>query len=160
MNGGLGPISKAGMYAGSLKSGILVLLVLVAALGAGCAETETRAFPGQPKLRGDAYVQTILIFGLSRPDGSVITQDEWQAFMDAYIIPRFGDGLTIIDTDGHWMMQSGELIKEDSRTILLLYDAASAQQADADIESIKTEYKELFDQEAVLRIDSEAAVSF
>ncbi|MGE0370119.1 MAG: DUF3574 domain-containing protein, partial [Candidatus Dadabacteria bacterium] len=68
--------------------------------------------------------------------------------------------LTIIDNDGHWMMLSGELIKVDSRTILLLYDTASAQQADADIESIKTEYKELFDQEAVLRIDSKAAVSF
>ena len=80
--------------------------------------------------------------------------------MDAHIVPRFGDGLTIIDTDGHWMMQSGELIKEDSRTILLLYDTASAQQADADIENIKAEYKELFDQEAVLRIDSKAAVSF
>jgi hypothetical protein len=57
-------------------------------------------------------------------------------------------------------MQSGEMIKEDSRTIFLLYDDASAQQADASIESIKNEYKELFDQEAVLRIDSEAAVSF
>ena len=160
MNGSLGQTLKLYASPGALKARVLVALLLLAALGAGCAETETRAYSGQPQLRGDAYVQTILIFGLSRPDGSVITQDEWQAFMDAYIIPRFGDGLTIIDTDGHWMMQTGELIKEDSRTILLLYDAASAQQADADIESIKTEYKELFDQEAVLRIDSEAAVSF
>lgn len=153
-------ISKTSGAAGSLRGRVIVLLLLLAALGAGCAETETTAFPGQPQLRGDHYVQTILIFGLSRPDGSVITQDEWQAFMDAYIIPRFGEGLTIIDTDGHWMMQSGELIKEDSRTILILYDAASAQQADVSIEVIKDEYKELFDQEAVLRIDSEAAVSF
>lgn len=147
-----------GKDARSFMGGVMALLVLAAALGAGCAETS--AFPGQPRLRGDGYVQTILIFGLSRPDGSAVTQDEWQAFMDAHITPRFGRGLTIIDTDGHWMMQSGEMIKEDSRTILLLYDAASAQQADADIESIKAEYKELFDQEAVLRIDSEAAVSF
>ena len=160
MNGSLGQTLKLYAAPGALKARVLIALLLLAVLGAGCAETETRANPGQPQLRGDAYVQTILIFGLSRPDGSVITQDEWQAFMDAHIVPRFGDGLTIIDTDGHWMMQSGELIKEDSRTILLLYDAASAQQADADIESIKAEYKELFDQEAVLRIDSEAAVSF
>ena len=160
MNGRSGQTLRPDGAAGAFRARVLVALLLLAALGAGCAETETRAHPGQPQLRGDAYVQTILIFGLSRPDGSVITQDEWQAFMDAHIVPRFGDGLTIIDTDGHWMMQSGELIKEDSRTILLIYDAASSQQADADIESIKTEYKELFDQEAVLRIDSKAAVSF
>ena len=160
MNGRSGQTLKPYGPSGASKARVLVALLLLAALDAGCAETESRAFPGHAQLRGDAYVQTILIFGLSRPDGSVITQDEWQAFLDAHIVPRFGDGLTIIDTDGHWMMQSGELIKEDSRTILLLYDAASAQQADADIESIKTEYKELFDQEAVLRIDSEAAVSF
>lgn len=160
MNGRSGQTLKAHGPAGALKAGVLVALLILASFGAGCADTETRAHSGQPQLRGDAYVQTILIFGLSRPDGSIITQDEWQAFMDAHIVPRFGDGLTIIDTDGHWMMQSGELIKEDSRTILLLYDTASAQQADADIESIKTEYKELFDQEAVLRIDSKAAVSF
>lgn len=142
------------------RSGLLSLLILATMLGAGCAETEINAYAGQPQLRGDHYIQTILIFGLSRPDGSVITQDEWQAFMDAHITPRFGQGLTIIDTDGHWMMQSGEMIKEDSRTIFLLYDAASTQQADASIEAIKDEYKKLFDQEAVLRIDSEAAVSF
>lgn len=156
MKGRRGPIPGAG----SFKSGVLVLLVLVAALGAGCAETEINAYPGRPQLRGDRYVQTILVFGLSGTGGSAVTQDEWQAFMDAHITPRFNQGLTIIDTDGHWMMQSGVMIKEDSRTILLLYDASSAQQADADIESIKAEYKELFDQEAVLRIDSEAAVSF
>ncbi|MCC6713492.1 MAG: DUF3574 domain-containing protein [Candidatus Dadabacteria bacterium] len=160
MNERPGTATMAGKDARFFGGGVLALLVLAAALGAGCAETKINAYPGQPQLRGDRYVQTILVFGLSRPDGSAVTQDEWQAFMDAHITPRFGRGLTIIDTDGHWMMQSGEVIKEDSRTILLLYDAASAQQADADIESIKAEYKELFDQEAVLRIDSEAAVSF
>ncbi len=154
---GFGQIMKADALR---MGGLISLLILAAIFGSGCAETEINAYPGQPQLRGDHYIQTILIFGLSRPDGSVITQDEWQAFMDAHITPRFGQGLTIIDTDGHWMMQSGEMIKEDSRTIFLLYDAASAQQADASIESIKNEYKKLFDQEAVLRIDSEAAVSF
>ncbi len=157
MNGKLALIVKTDALR---RSGLLSLIILAAIFGAGCAETKINAYPGQPQLRGDHYIQTILIFGLSGPEGSAIREAEWQAFVDDHITPRFGQGLTIIDTDGQWMMQSGVMTKEDSRTVLLLYDAASAKEADASIEAIKDEYKELFDQEAVLRIDSEAAVSF
>lgn len=143
-----------------LKHTVLASFLLLAVICAGCAEVETNAFPGRPQLRGEEYVQTILVFGLAKSDGGMVTAAEWQSFVDEYITPRFQQGLTIIDTDGQWMMQTGEVIKEDSRTIFLLYDADNAAEADSSIEYIKDSYKRLFNQEAVLRIDTEAGVSF
>ena len=105
-------------------------------------------------------METLLIFGLSKPDGGTITEEEWQNFVDTYVTPVLSEGLSIINSDGQWMMQSGELIKEDSRIIILLYDDESSTEVDEDIERIKETYKRLFNQEAVLRITSLVGVSF
>lgn len=74
--------------------------------------------------------------------------------------PSFKEGLTIIDSDGQWMMQTGEVIKEGSKIVILLYDGGSSAEVDESIEQIKETYKKLFNQEAVLRITTAAGVSF
>jgi len=109
---------------------------------------------------GKAYVQTLLVFGLSKPDGGTVSEEEWITFVDTYVTPKFKEGLTILDSDGQWMMESGEVIKEDSKILILLYDNESSAEVDDAIEQIKETYKKLFNQEAVLRITSAAGVSF
>jgi hypothetical protein len=109
---------------------------------------------------GQPYVQTLLVFGLSKPDGGTISEAEWISFVDMYVTPSFKEGLTILDSDGQWMMESGEVIKEDSKILILLYDNESGAEVDDTIEQIKETYKNLFNQEAVLRITSAAGVSF
>jgi hypothetical protein len=109
---------------------------------------------------GRPYVQTLLVFGLSKPDGGTVSEAEWINFVDTYVTPKFKEGLTILDSDGQWMMESGEVIKEDSKILILLYDNESGAEVDDSIEQIKETYKKLFNQEAVLRITSAAGVSF
>lgn len=109
---------------------------------------------------GKPYVQTLLVFGLSKPDGGTVSEEEWTNFVDTNITPKFKEGLTIVDSDGQWMMESGEVIKEDSKILILLYDNESSAEVDDSIEQIKETYKKQFNQEAVLRITSAAGVSF
>jgi hypothetical protein len=102
----------------------------------------------------------MLVFGLSKPDGGSVSEEEWTSFVDTYVTPKFKEGLTIVDSDGQWMMESGEVIKEDSKVLILLYDNESSAEVDDSIEQIKETYKKLLNQEAVLRITSAAGVSF
>ncbi len=109
---------------------------------------------------GTPYVQTILVFGLSKTDGGSVSEEEWINFVDTFVTPEFREGLTIVDSDGQWMMENGEVIKEGSKILILLYDNESSAEVDDTIEQIKETYKKLFNQEAVLRITSAAGVSF
>lgn len=107
---------------------------------------------------GALMVRTELFFGLSRAGQPDITEEEWLTFVDEEVTPRFSAGLTMLDSDGQYLTESGELIHEGSKIIILLHDGAP--QASADIDAIRQAYIEQFDQESVLRIDSDACVAF
>lgn len=107
---------------------------------------------------GDSFIKTELLFGLSKPDGSIVTESEWQDFVDNHITPRFKEGLTILNSSGQWMLQTGNVIKEKSKIVMILHK--NNQEIDQLLEKIRKEYKNLFQQESVLRITSSTAVSF
>ena len=143
-----------------LRNPALLILVLLAISHASCADAPGSVKGAVQPFYGTPYVETLLVFGLSKPDGGTVSEAEWQSFVDTYVTPGFKEGLTIIDSDGQWMMQSGEVIKEGSKIVILLYDGGSSSEADESIEQIKETYKKLFNQEAVLRITTAAGVSF
>lgn len=97
--------------------------------------------------------RTELIFGLSRPDGGAVSPEEWQAFVDREVVPRFPGGFTILPARGQW--RGGW---EDSRILLLLHDPTP--QADRSIEQIRQSYKRQFDQQSVLRAEVTERVRF
>lgn len=66
------------------------------------------------------------------------------------------DGLST----GQYRLESGELVTEQSKIIVLLHDGSEASSADIDTITIREEYKSQFDQESVLRIDSQPCVAF
>jgi hypothetical protein len=142
-----------------LRNSFVLIFFILSALSGACVHEQKGRDSGPASLHGDPYVQTTLVFGLAKPGGAV-TEAEWQYFVDSYVTPRYRQGLTIIDTDGQWMMRTGEVIKEDSMIIILLYDTKSQAENDKNIEFITDTYKKLFQQEAVLRIDTAAGVSF
>lgn len=109
-------------------------------------------------LYGDILVKTELIFGLSKPDGGLVSEAEWQKFLDEYITPRFKEGLTVLDADGQYLMQSQQVIKERSKIVILLYK--DSEETNASIEYIRSSYKQLFQQESVLRVSTPVGVSF
>ena len=104
------------------------------------------------------WTRTEMFFGLSKPDGSRIEAQEWQAFVDEVVTPRFPSGLSIVDTSGQWRMENGEIQREPSKTLILLHP--SDPKLDAQIDYIRRIYCEKFSQEAVMKVTTRAAVAF
>ena len=109
-------------------------------------------------LRGSVdFLRTELFFGTAKPDG-VVTDEEFFAFLDAVITPRFPDGLTLLKGDGQFRGEDGVIIKEDSFVLILLYPLEDFRDSNRKINVIRERYKDGFQQESVLRVDDPFAV--
>jgi Protein of unknown function (DUF3574) len=95
-----------------------------------------------------AYLQEELYFGLSKP-GGVVTEEEFQNFMDTEVAPRFPEGATILNGQGQFL-DDGKLAKEGSKLLILVYTFTDAKQKQ--IKEIIDIYKTKFQQESVLRV--------
>lgn len=108
---------------------------------------------------GDLMAETTLYFGMSRPQGPDITNQEWQAFIDQQVTPRFRDGLTVFTGQGQWLGADGRVAKEGSHALMLIHPIKAAE-SEKNIETLRTLYKKTFDQESVMRVDAIKCVSF
>jgi Protein of unknown function (DUF3574) len=98
-----------------------------------------------------------LYFGTAKPNG-VISSEDWARFLENTVTPRFPRGLTSSRASGQWRGADGEIVREDSHVLQLLYpDDASTEKA---IRELIDTYKNQFQQEAVLRIRSYTCASF
>jgi hypothetical protein len=131
-----------------------LLLGLTSAAATSTAASDTTSAPNSAATPGEAYKRTELYFGGSRPDGSAITPADFELFLDKEVTPAFPDGLTWLEAHGQW--QGG---KEDSYVLIILYPFTD-RSANRELEEIRTDYKDQFDQESVLRADSVQRVSF
>src|SRR4051812_10207602 len=96
-------------------------LVAVLLLAGGChisagidppSSTTTAATAAKPS--PDGWVRTELYFGLSKRGGAVVSEDEWNRFVDEQITPRFPDGFSVSSAQGHYL-QDGQVAAEASR---------------------------------------------
>lgn len=94
--------------------------------------------------------RTELYFGTEKPDGSEVSAQEFRRFIDRHVTPRFPDGLTLLSGSGQWREADGDIVKERSFVLVLLYPRG----AGGEIETIRALYKRAFKQESVLRVDS------
>src|SRR5690348_9403920 len=101
----------------------------------------------------DKYYRTELYFGRSKPDGSIITDEEWARFLNDVVTPRFPEGFTVLDGLGQYRNKSGRIIKEPSKVLVFLYSFKSRKTSRARIDEIRAAYVKLFNQESVLRLD-------
>jgi hypothetical protein len=111
-----------------------------------------RRIPAGARNGAVPFVRTELFFGTAKPDGAV-TDEEFKAFVDAEITPRFPDGLTILKGDGQFRTENDVLIKEESFVLILLYPYETIKKSSVKIQRIRDLYKEQFNQESVLRVD-------
>lgn len=107
---------------------------------------------------GHRLTRTELYFGLSKPDGTFIAEKDWQAFADSVITPTFSEGSTIVNGSGQWLGNNGRLISEPSK-VLIVFSKMSKKQS-RKIEQVRQQYKTLFKQEAVMRVDEKMRVGF
>ncbi|WP_345829636.1 DUF3574 domain-containing protein [Erwinia sp. HDF1-3R] len=124
----------------------------------GCMSPAHQPVPAQSCTVGHGMVQTTLYFGMNRPHGPAVTAAEWQSFIDADVTPRFKDGLTVFDARGQWLGEDGQVAREQSKALMLIY--TPGQQSSQDVEALRARYRQRFQQESVMRVDVPACVSF
>ncbi|MES2371903.1 MAG: DUF3574 domain-containing protein [Bacteroidota bacterium] len=104
-------------------------------------------------------VETDLYFGQTRPDGSMITETDWQNFRDNQIAKVFKEGCTVIKASGNWLDPvTHNLITEPSYLVINHHKRSS--QISQQIDSLSYWYKNMFQQQSVLRVDKKAKVIF
>ncbi|MDE0367538.1 MAG: DUF3574 domain-containing protein [Gammaproteobacteria bacterium] len=106
----------------------------------------------------EPFAEYRLFFGRSQGEVEVVSEEAWHAFLAEEVTPRFPDGLTVLDAAGQWRDGSGTIVRE--RTKLLLVLAPSGEDAMQRTDEISDAYKHAFGQSSVLRVVTEACVSF
>jgi hypothetical protein len=123
------------------------------------AYSQPAAAVQEPPIFGDIWARTELFFGTSRPNGPAVNDEKFRRFIDQEITPRFPDGLTQVSGFGQFKNSQGVIVQERSHVIILLYPLSDTDASNR-IEAIRVAYKQAFQQESVLRVDSRAGVSF
>lgn len=108
--------------------------------------------PDQQRLTSET-----LYFGTATPTGTV-TAEEWSAFLGESVTARFPQGLSVWPAAGQWRSADGSLTRDSSFVLNLVHPGDPA--IDEAIRSIVAEYKARFRQEAVMRVKTDACVSF
>jgi hypothetical protein len=107
----------------------------------------------------EKYHRTELYFGLNRPDGKTVTDEEWSVFLTDEVTPRFPAGLTVIAGFGQFKDAGGRIVRENSRVLVLFYPRKMRREASLKIEEIRAAYKKQFLQESILRLDFTRSVN-
>lgn len=153
-------VAKLGLSAALLVfSSPLLSAAAQATTYAEALETFKQGPAAAPTALENVWNRTELYFGTQKPDGSAVTLRDFQHFIDKHVTPRFPAGLTLLTGSGQWQEDDGDIIRERSLVLVLLYPA-DATDAEAKIQAIRHAYKRSFAQESVLRVDSLERVSF
>jgi hypothetical protein len=144
---------------------LIAVLIVAVLCAAGARADDSRALSRSQahgacasQLAGKLFARTELLFGLSRSSGRNITDAEFQGFVDAEVTPRFPEGLTLLSGDGQFRNASGSTIREGSKLLILLYELD--ERRSRLVEEVRSAYKRAFEQESVLRTDTQLCVSF
>ncbi len=105
------------------------------------------------------FLRTELYFGRSKPDGTIVSDEDWNKFLVEIVTPRFPNGFTVLKASGQYRDKSGKIIREPSEVLIFLYDRNSRISSRRKIEEIRSAYMKQFSQESVLRMDMPKSVS-
>jgi len=149
-----------------LKKQGLALTLLVAALMSPAAFAQDRvavkAAPQsfaqdnagrQKRFEASPFIRTELYFGRNKPDGAEVSRKDFDEFLSGFVTERFPDGLTVLKGRGQFLDSDGEVERERSVVLILLYPVSARNEKSVKIEEIREEYKKRFLQQSVLRVD-------
>ena len=124
----------------------LIICMSLVVLG-GCTTTASRVAAPLDSIDQPSYVEADnyrlrLFFGLSKPDGTAVSLDQWESFQTNVIAKQF-DGFNIVDSIGFYKGRP-----EHSKILTLIVN----QQGIPKAEKIAKTYAERFDQESVMMV--------
>ena len=143
------PQARGGAGARGLAASLLLLLA------AGCAGTAPAV---KPIPATQALVRSELFFGRLKPDGKVVTDAEWRAFVAEHVTTRFPDGFTVIDALGQYRDRDGQIKEEPTKVLLIVHGPEPRLRAA--IQELRELYRRLFQQKSVLLIESATRAGF
>ena len=149
-----------------LKKQFFALTLLVASLLAPVAFAQNQAALGasvqasaqenagrQMRFEASPFIRTELYFGRNKPDGKEVSRKEFDEFLSGFVTERFPDGLTVLKGKGQFLNSKGDVERERSVVLILLYPTSARNEKHIKIEEIRDEYKRRFMQQSVLRVD-------
>jgi len=98
-----------------------------------------------------------LFFGRDIAGGGVVSDADWQCFLDQEVTPRFPDGLTVEEASGQWKGADGIVREKSKRLTIVLVGAAGEE---AKLSAVRDAYKRRFQQDAVLLVERQACAAF
>ncbi|QDH25728.1 DUF3574 domain-containing protein [Neokomagataea tanensis] len=134
-----------------------VSLLGVAFALSGCI-TPVNVVPGMcTSMRATTMLDVHLMFGLTKPNGQAISDDEWNSFTQNVVTPLFPSGFSVIAANGQWKdTVTGSVTREPSRILWIATPDRPNLQHDLNL--IRERYKQDFAQQAVgLTIATECA---
>jgi hypothetical protein len=154
-----------------LKKQCLALALLVAALMAPTAFAQDQSAIGasarsyaqdnagrQKRFQASPFIRTELYFGRNKSDGTEVSRKEFNEFLSGFVTERFPDGLTVLNGRGQFLNSKGDVERERSVVLILLYPLNVRDEKHIKIEEIREEYKKRFLQQSVLRVDDSLPV--
>jgi hypothetical protein len=136
-------VSRKILYIKRLKNRSIVILFLCIVLGA-CS---------------NRMIETNLYFGLSKPGGGEVTEEEWNRFKEEKIAEVFKEGSSVYRVTGNWLdTASKQLIIEPTYVVVYFYK--SSKNISNNIDSLREWYKTTFRQQSVLRVDKKVKAGF
>ena len=132
-----------------LEAGALALLIMASpALAQGLACND----PQKPMLEID------LMFGRNIGSELGVSEGLWSDFVASEIMPRFPEGLTVLDAPGQWQdKERNTIVKGPSKHVRLIVPADA--EVKEKLDSIVTDYKQRFQQQGVGIVIRPACVS-
>jgi hypothetical protein len=104
-------------------------------------------------------METALYFGQSKPDGSRIAEKDWESFKENYLSKTYKEGFSIVKIEGFWKdTVTDTLITEPTYKVIYYHKKSSL--LSRQIDNLRYEYQQLFQQQSVLRVDKKVKASF
>ena len=105
----------------SISKRVIAALVLAIWICPPSVKAQSANTPlAAPSIR-ETFLRTELYFGTARRDIAPVSDAEWRDFLDFVITKRFPEGLTVITADGQFQDDTGQVTKEKTFVLILLY---------------------------------------
>ncbi len=112
------------------------------------------------------WIRSELYFGVGSEDGNAtrvqeqaVSEQQWRDFLDREVTPRFPDGLTVFDGYGQWRFHDATTPNRLKTKVLVILHEDTPQRR-ADIEAIRSAWKNMTLHESVLWSQEKVDVSF
>lgn len=108
---------------------IKITVVIMAVLLLGVFGCSNPGSPSPPDSQNPQWVSAEIYFGRNIPAGGEVSEQQFADFLTSEVTPAFPAGLTVYDTYGQMQNSNGEIVKQKTKVVLLVYENSGANTA-------------------------------